>query len=419
MLIHERFVLQQRKFLRAISLPIFCNCRRMKSSMQTSPSSRLPGLDTLRSIAILGVMVFHLQWMFPPVLAPVAHFGWAAVDLFFVLSGYLIGAQLLKAHRDGAGIGLWRFYRRRLYRILPAYLVVLALYFLWPMWREADHISPLWEFLSFTENLFVDYAHNQAFSHVWSLCIEEQFYLFFPLIVLVMMRRPSFGRTVALLLALVAIGIAFRTFIFLHVLRHAPEDDYGTIYIQKLYYPTLGRMDGLLAGVALALIKLFRPAWWQRLADRGHAGFALGVALTGISLWLFDDRFGSRTGPAEWSTFIGFPLLSLGLALVVASGTSSANLLGRTSIPGAQSLATLAYALYLTHKETAHLAEQFCPSLTGGRSGTALAVVASSCLCGAAILHFAVERPFMLLRDGLERGHPASVEDEMRAEPVL
>jgi peptidoglycan/LPS O-acetylase OafA/YrhL len=98
------------------------------------------------------------------------------VDLFFVLSGYLIGSQLLKPFRSGEHPRLWDFYRRRLYRILPAYLAVLALYFLVPVWREQDGISPLWQFLTFTENFFVDYAKNEAFSHVWSLCVEEHFY---------------------------------------------------------------------------------------------------------------------------------------------------------------------------------------------------------------------------------------------------
>src|ERR1700677_1500492 len=91
-------------------------------------NNRLPGLDTLRALAIAEVMVFHLRGLLPDAFQPIARFGWMGVDLFFVLSGYLIGSQLLKPVRDGRRVSLLGFYRKRAYRILPVYLVVLALY---------------------------------------------------------------------------------------------------------------------------------------------------------------------------------------------------------------------------------------------------------------------------------------------------
>ena len=136
-------------------------------------------------------MLYHQRGFLPDALQPTARFGWAGVDLFFVLSGYLIGAQLLRPLREGRPLGVAGFYRRRAYRILPAYLVVLGLYVVWPLWHEATGMSPLWEFLTFTENLFVDYSRNYAFSHVWSLCVEEHFYLLLPWLVLLLARRPS------------------------------------------------------------------------------------------------------------------------------------------------------------------------------------------------------------------------------------
>jgi peptidoglycan/LPS O-acetylase OafA/YrhL len=64
---------------------------------------------------------------------------------------------------------------RRAFRVLPAYLTVLLFYFAIPGFREAPGLSPAWQFLTFTENFRIDYLHDQAFSHVWSLCVEEHF----------------------------------------------------------------------------------------------------------------------------------------------------------------------------------------------------------------------------------------------------
>jgi peptidoglycan/LPS O-acetylase OafA/YrhL len=328
-------------------------------------------------------MRFHLGWVMPGTLLGVQRFGWAGVDLFFVLSGFLIGSQLFKAHAAGEPI-LWPFYRRRMFRILPAYLVVLALYFAWPAWREFGPLAPLWQYLTFTENLLYDASWNHSFSHVWSLCIEEQFYLVLPLMLLALSRRPSFRRTSLILASFVVAGIVVRTWVLIHQLQPLGPDAAGADYMEHIYYPTYSRMDGLLAGVALALVKAFRPAWWKNLARRGHSTLLAGVALTALALWLFRDRWESETGSAAWGTCVGFPLLSLGLALVVASAVSQNGWL-RLKIPGAALLASLAYSLYLTHKAAAHLAHTFLPQWTPGPTPVTFLVVAASCLGVAAL----------------------------------
>src|ERR1700722_153550 len=116
--------------------------------------ARLFGLDTLRAFAIVVVMLYHLTIFgeLPMRILPVTYFGWMGVDLFFVLSGFLIGQQALKPYLVGQRLSVAEFYRRRAYRIFPAYLVVLALYFLVPGWRESPHLAPLWKFLTFTTN---------------------------------------------------------------------------------------------------------------------------------------------------------------------------------------------------------------------------------------------------------------------------
>lgn len=210
---------------------------------------RVPGLDLMRAIAILWVMLFHFRFMvtLPHILYWPSRYGWMGVDLFFVLSGYLIGSQLMRPYLRGAAPSLGGFYFRRAFRILPAYLSVLALYFATPGFREAPGLSPAWQFLTFTENFRINYAVDQAFSHVWSLCVEEHFYLVLPLLVLVLMRKPRFGMVVTLILAILALGIAVRGCIYLHQLRPlllAGDNQFYLRYVERIYYPTYTRFDG-------------------------------------------------------------------------------------------------------------------------------------------------------------------------------
>ena len=370
----------------------------------TRTAPRAHGLDTLRSVAIVAVMVYHAhifhgEGTLPAALVPMANLGWMGVDLFFVLSGYLISSQFLKPYLAGDRPGLWAFYRNRLFRVLPAYGVVLALYYAWPGWRESPNLPPLWELITFTQNLFAK-LHEHAFSHVWSLCVEEHFYLLLPLIVLPMMRKPSLTKAVAVMGGLVLFGICIRGFLLFHLLRRlaGTDEGFGIAYMRRIYYPTYSRLDGLLAGVALGLLKSFRPMWWRSLTLRGHALLAAGLCLVGISAYLFWDRFDSITGAAAWGVVVGPPVLSLGLGCLVASAVSSNGWL-RVKIPGAELIATLAYSMYLTHKELIHLVDLWFPSLAEGARFRWLGVWAACSLLAATVLYLCVERPFLKLRD--------------------
>jgi peptidoglycan/LPS O-acetylase OafA/YrhL len=382
---------------------------------KSAQNGRLAGLDTLRALAIVSVMLFHLQWRMPESFGAVARFGWVGVDLFFALSGYLIGSQLLKPVRDGRGVSLAGFYRNRAYRILPVYLVVLALYVWWPAWREDVGMSPLWQFLTFTENFFVDYSKNQAFSHVWSLCVEEHFYLLLPMIVLVMARRATVWKTVAVLGFFVAVGLGVRSYEYFHVLlpMGRGSEYFSTRYIERIYYPTYERLDGLLAGMALALVRVFRPGWWSAMLQRANWLLVAGVALLGCTLWIFADRF----GPV--GTMVGFPMMAIGFAMLVAAAAETRCWFGRMRVPGARMFAVLAYSLYLTHKEVAHLDELCLPSVMAARDWRAVVVMIVSCLAVAAALYFAVERPFLVLRDRRAGRSAAQVDVEARVEPAL
>ena len=382
---------------------------------KSASNDRLAGLDTLRALAIVLVMVFHLGWRLPESFAPVARFGWMGVDLFFVLSGYLIGSQLLRPVRLGQGVSLPGFYRNRAYRILPEYLVVLALYEWWPAWREAPGLSPLWQYLTFTQNFFVDYGKNQAFSHVWSLCVEEHFYLLLPPIVLVMARRPELWKTIAVLALFFALGLATRSYEYFHALlpMGRDSDSFGVQYIEHIYYPTCARLDGLLAGVTLALVRVFRSQWWSSILRRANWVLAAGVVVLCVAVWIFVDRF----GPV--GTVIGFPLTAIGFAMLVAAAADTRGWFGRMRAPGAKVIATLAYSLYLTHKEVAHLDELWLPQVMAARGAGAMMLISASCLVVAAVFYFAVERPFLVLRDRRAGNRESSVDLEARAEPAL
>jgi len=373
----------------------------------TQSAPRAHGLDTLRALAIVSVIVYHLrafhgEGTLPDWLFHTAQIGWTGVDLFFVLSGYLIASQFLRPYCIGGRPSLKSFYRNRIFRILPAFGAVLALYLAVPVWRESAQLPPLWQLLTFTENLFVDRSRYHAFSHVWSLCVEEHFYLFFPLIVLAAMRRPSLRRTVAIVVSLVLCGILIRTYFLFHLLRPlaASDDGSGSAFLERMYYPTYSHLDGLLAGVTLGLIRTFRPLLWSALVRRGHTLFVAGGATVALAVYLTRDFWWSVDGVSALGDVIGFPVLSLGLGLVVASAVSRNGWL-RFRVPGARLLATLAYSLYLTHKEPIHIVDLCFPAIAHGAMLAWLCVYGLFCMTAAAVLYLCVERPFLQLRDRL------------------
>jgi peptidoglycan/LPS O-acetylase OafA/YrhL len=381
---------------------------------------RFHGLDTLRAAAILLVMLYHLsiRGLLPSALGPLAAVGWIGVDLFFVLSGFLIGSQLLKPYRAGTRPSLREFYRRRAYRILPAYLVVLALYSAVPIWREAKGPYAAWQYLTFTWNIFLrGYPDQRAFSHVWSLCVEEHFYLLLPLLLLLMMRKPSIGKTVALLAGIVLGGMVLRGELLSRVVLVATGDDSGRLFMKYIYYPTYSRLDGLTVGVGLALMRSFRPRWWAKFTAHGNVSLVCGLALVVAALRLCAYGFPDPGLPG--SVLFSFPLLALGFGLLVASAVCERSVL-RIRVPGAGGLAALAYSLYLTHKSVAHALHRLLPGLTAKADWKAAAIYAAGCLMVAALLYFGVERPFLRLRDWQAGRKPAlAAEQEVRLDPAL
>ncbi|WP_277592442.1 acyltransferase family protein [Roseateles saccharophilus] len=322
-----------------------------------------------------------------------SRFGWAGMDIFFVLSGFLIGSQLLRALRRGEPTSLRAFYWRRAWRILPAFAAVLAVYLLFPALREVPGMAAAWQFAPLTLNLFIDYGHNPAFSHAWSLCVEEHFYLLFPLLALWATRRPSAPRFIGLCACLVLLGIALRAGVWLHDDAYQPPRNW---FIEDIYYPTWMRLDGLLMGIALAALRVYRLGAWQRLQARSTPLMLAGLAIAALAFWLFRDRTNL------FANAVGWPLLSFGFGLLPLSATSPQGLLGRRAVPGAGGVAAISYSLYLSHKLAMHAVHEWLAPVLPLHGPALFAVYAAAILLVDAALHHAVERPGLWLRDRLD-----------------
>jgi peptidoglycan/LPS O-acetylase OafA/YrhL len=365
-----------------------------KETIHANSGERLHGLDLLRTLAILMVISWHLpRTLFPHQWKPAT---WAGVDLFFVLSGYLIGSQLLRPYSRAARPSYLDFFLRRTFRVLPAYLVVVAAYFTIPQFREEPNISPIWRFLTFTQNFGLDASAVGAFSHAWSLCVEEHFYLVLPLIVFWFMRKPSLKRACLTTALIVSFGLILRGLLWMDSIK--PMWDHntrglGVRYLETIYYPTYTRLDGLLVGVLLAAAKLFKPALWKRITQHGNAVFWSGIFVLGFSFWICQDMFSFSTA------VFGYPLLALGFGLLVMSCLCPSSFLAKHRFYGASFGATLAYSTYLTHKEVMHFDRQYFGQFVRMDGAVGLVIYAVSFLGSACVLYFCVERPFLKLRD--------------------
>jgi peptidoglycan/LPS O-acetylase OafA/YrhL len=375
----------------------------------TLPTPRVHGLDTLRALAIVFVVMHHYVLFVSgaDTFGWAGSIGWVGVDLFFALSGYLIGNQIFAGLRSEQGLSLRRFYARRLLRTLPNFYFVLALYYFWPYFRGDLVLPPLWEFLSFTQN--INLKPGTAFSHAWSLCIEEQFYLLLPAAALLIasLRRSLHWGWAALALGLVA-GMLVRATVWRELVGDHPRG--STEYFRYIYYSTFCRFDELLAGVALALLKNHHAGLWQRITAHGNAVLAVGVGLSALTFWLFlNYRFGFAM------TVIGFPMLALSFALLIVAALSPGSVLGDTRVPGAASIALWSYAIYVLHKQVCILANGHLRKM-GIEPDTLLAVglmMGLSVLTGWLLFRL-IETPFMALR---ERYVPSNLNSPAVAAP--
>jgi peptidoglycan/LPS O-acetylase OafA/YrhL len=356
--------------------------------MPPTDIARLSGLDLLRAVAIVLVLMSHYTGFVAhaPIFGAIGDAGWSGVDLFFVLSGYLIGNQILAPVARGETLSLKVFFARRLLRTLPNYYVVLAVYLLLPHSPIAGKsMAPAWSFLTFTQNFGL--AYGQTFTHSWSLCIEEQFYLVLPLAVLALVGTGQSPRLLwcAICLA-IAGGAAARGTAFMH-----GQD----LFAAPVYYSTFCRFDELLPGVAIAMLKNFHPALFARLLRHGNAVLAAGIAMA-VTV-LYGIRHDVPTAFIV-STF-GFSLVAWSFALLTCAALSPNSLLNRLRAPGAARLALWSYAIYLAHKPIFMALGPQLEALGIDRSAPlTVAAVMMAGVMGGWLLFRCIETPFMRLR---------------------
>src|ERR1043166_6747857 len=329
-----------------------------------------------------------------PMPGRIHRWGWIGVDLFFVLSGYLIGGQLLAPLTRSQGIDLKRFFARRALRIMPAYFVVLAIYFLLPSWREYPEMAqPLWKFLLSIQNVALH--GGTAFSHAWSLAVEDQFYLALPFLLLFLYHRPR--AAVIVPCVIVICGIALRAFLASQNLTDTGVSFRG--FQAWIYYPTWTRLDPLVFGVALAAIEKFRANWWQRLTNLAPWLWLLALALISYALWLGEGQY-INFAACIWQ----FPLLAIGMAALLVCAQSERLPLRRVRIPGAAFIASIAYSAYLVQKLAIQAVTEFCRAHDVDLTSAPALIGVELCIYAAAtILFFAVERPFLQLRHRISR----------------
>jgi peptidoglycan/LPS O-acetylase OafA/YrhL len=254
------------------------------------PAGRIFGLDILRALAILFVAGRHSSYLLPKPLYEFANlFIFDGVSIFFVLSGYLIGGILVRTLENGqsSGADLLHFWKRRWWRTLPNYFLILVLLcVIHVVFSPAFSVKTIASYFIFSQNIAS--KHPWFFPEAWSLSIEEWFYLLVPALlfsfVALFKIRPrcSFLTSIIVIILLVTLVRYFR----FKTLGIADIENWDLIFRKQV----VSRLDSLMFGVLGACIKFYYPSWWLKLPK--------AWLLLGISLFLFLKFAAVRMFPA-------------------------------------------------------------------------------------------------------------------------
>lgn len=362
----------------------------------------LPALDGLRALAVLGVMAYHLG------------FGWASggylgVDLFFVLSGFLITSLLLEERHRAGTIRLRAFWGRRARRLLPALFLVLLGISLYAVLNgrltstasggalidlstlRGDALATLfymanWHAIASHQSYFAQLATPSPLQHTWSLAIEEQFYLVWPVLLVAVTRwAPRSWRKAGAGLCVAGIAASAAT---MALLFHAGADP------TRVYFGTDTRAFDLLAGALVAFACAARP---QPLRTRRRRLHGIGVAsLAGLGV--FWVTAGTASGSPVNFMFRGGFLLCAGLAAFIVADVRQAHSgpLGRAlSVTPLRWIGTISYGLYLWHWPVFVYLSQARTGVSG-LPLDGLRVLVTFLL--ATVSFYAIERPIRLRR---------------------
>jgi peptidoglycan/LPS O-acetylase OafA/YrhL len=363
-------------------------------------SSRLgyrPELDGIRGIAILLVVLLHLQnW--PPG-------GFVGVDVFFTLSGFLITTLLLEEWNSRGTFSLRQFYTRRALRLLPAVTALLLAYGAVALAFRGPNLGTRLTGVAYAAAYLSNWPQalgrpfpEQEIGFLWTLAIEEQYYLLWPgllLLVLVVGRLPS-RRLIALVLCLVLAIWVWR----LHLATGVEG--------RRIYFGTDTRLDQLLLGAALAAWFVARPAsprsaWALRLG--GWAGIAF------LSWRVFDPIYFRSWYPSFGIAAIGVASAAMLASVITSSSATLTWILRRRSL---RWLGMLSYSLYLWHVPSIRAVDH---SFLGDWPLTRfVAGLLLSVLVAAGSYKF-VEKPFLRKRSRHEQLHSTKAEAEAIASP--
>ena len=400
------------------------------------PQFQQPVIDGVRAIAVLWVVVLHVfffhLWIFPEqatFMFTNPFTGWLVngllgVDLFFVISGFLIGSILFGELKESGGIVFSRFYVRRFLRLIPVYtaVMVLGLYFLhaipgMPKWMNAENF---WANILYI-NDFVPIA-KQYLGWCWSLAIEEQFYLLLPACILVFV---GFGRgRLRILAALMGLSLVIR-YTVIHVsgivapYRFVALSPAWDRWFDVVYDKPWMRFGGLLAGATGAYLNTF-------FAEQLKSFFANTVRVTLISIVclsvmvhiaytsmgsVFFDRIPLLARELWWTCV--HDVFSLSAMFLILGAMHTPGLFGGMlarflSWKSFYPVAQISYSVYLVHEMIfmwlfPRLAPVFAPRFGAFRAMAAAGAIGLVMVFGlASLLYVLIERPCMRMRS-----HPA------------
>ena len=330
--------------------------------------TRLAALDGLRAVGIALVFVYHAG-------IPGTYAGRLGVDVFFSLSGFLITSLLLREYDDSGRIALWSFYTRRAARLYPALLAAVALVFVWGSPLGFGNIVDWWHSagpaLSYVTNIAISWhGHPSAntLSPTWSLALEEQFYVLWPVALWLLLRSGLPRRGVAAVTA----GLALLSW---YVLSTAPTG--------PGYFRPDARAGGLMIGCAMAVL-LSRASLDERV---GRLALRLAAALALPAVVIATSGQHEAIGNA-----LGIPLVSLATALLIpaliarpASGVARA-----MAWPLCVWIGQRSYGIYLVHLGVIRVLQGNGASrLVVASAGAALSIAI------AAVVYRFVEQPVL------------------------
>ena len=355
--------------------------------MASAPTlGHAPALDGLRGVAVLCVLVHHLDW-------PYVGGGFLGVDVFFALSGFLITTLLLEDHAARGEVALGEFFARRALRLYPALcgLVILSIASAW--WRPdvgPGRISAVaTSVLLFFSNWFL-IADSRSWvggmGPTWSLSVEVHFYLAWGVAVWWLTRRRAANLTRLSQLALaIALGSALWR---IWVWQHSPD-------INRPYCGTDTRLDALFLGVLAALVRLAhlagQPLWLARLGRPGVA--ALEALLIAVGAVLVSTL--SLRSPAAYLGGFGAAGAASALVILVVLLNPHSRLAGPLRLPWLRWFGRISYSLYLWHLPIAkfatpeRLAHYHVPSPLIEPTRFALAITVAS------LSYYGIERHFL------------------------